>query len=214
MKVTFTYDAQKDLWCVLNKGKTSLNSQHATKQYEGLVAEYGENFTPENAAEFIDSYISSHGFDVGNYIDTYQKDWDSIAVEFQSRAEALFKTTLPESITGYLTINSRCPYSITNNYFFVAMPTPSSRRTAMHELWHFYTWHAFGVDQEEKLGKQKYNEIKESLTVLLNIECADLLPPGIVDAGYPQHQELRGRIVEFWNSNKDMHALWNHFTKE
>jgi hypothetical protein len=40
----------------------------------------------------------------------------------------------------------------------------------MHELWHFYTWYGLGVDQEERLGKEKYNDLKEALTVLINIE--------------------------------------------
>jgi hypothetical protein len=83
----------------------------------------------------------------------------------------------------------------------------------MHELWHFYTWYGLGSDQEEKLGKEKYNEIKEALTVLLNVVCKDLLPERVIDSGYPQHQELRQQIVEFWNKDRDVHKLWTHFIR-
>lgn len=78
----------------------------------------------------------------------------------------------------------------------------------MHELWHFYTWQVFGKD-EERIGKEKYNEIKEALTILLNVECKDLLEEGKEDKGYRQHQELRATILQFWNEKKDIRKLWN-----
>jgi hypothetical protein len=213
MKVQFNYDKEKDAWCLLNKGKSSNNSQNPTKQYEQLIAEYGENPTNENVSSFIDNYTATKKINIQEFVEKYQKDWDAVSDEFQTRAEAIFKTTLPKDVIVYLTINSRCPYSIHDNYFFVAVPTTSSRRTTMHELWHFYTWYGLGSDQEEKLGKEKYNEIKEALTVLLNVVCKDLLPERVIDSGYPQHQELRQQIVEFWNKDRDVHKLWTHFIR-
>ena len=64
----------------------------------------------------------------------------------------------------------------------------------MHELWHFYIWYKFGAEWTEKLGNQKYEDLKEALTVLLNAECNDLFPYGKEDAGYAQHKELREEI--------------------
>jgi hypothetical protein len=80
----------------------------------------------------------------------------------------------------------------------------------MHELWHFYTWYGLGADQEEKIGKQKYNDLKEALTVLLNVECEDLLPEGVIDTGYPQHQEIREKILQYWEKEKNIKNLWNY----
>ncbi len=213
MSVQFQYQKEKDVWCLLNKGKSSNNSQNPTQQYEQLVVTVGENLTEERTSSFIEKYVSDNNIDISQYIKKYQKDWNSISDEYQKRAEAIFGVSLQNDVIGYLTINSRCPYSINGNYFFVAIPTKSSSRTAMHELWHFYTWYGLGTDQEQKLGKQKYNEIKEALTVLLNLECKDLLPEGLSDAGYPQHQELRQKIVEFWEREKDINKLWTHFTQ-
>jgi hypothetical protein len=78
----------------------------------------------------------------------------------------------------------------------------------MHELWHFYTWEKFGPDEPTRLGAEKYNDLKESLTVLLNIECQHLLPEGDMDKGYPQHQDLRLRIMELWKQNPDIEYVW------
>ena len=84
----------------------------------------------------------------------------------------------------------------------------------MHELWHFYTWYGLGADQEEKLGKQKYNDLKESLTVLLNVECEDLLPSGVIDTGYSQHQETREKILVYWKKNRNIKNLWNYLVEQ
>lgn len=210
MKVTFTYDKEKDIWCLLNKGKSSNNSQNPTKQYEQLIAKYRENPTKENVAIFIEKYITENKIDILKQTEIFQKDWDTVSYKFQKRAESIFGVSLPNDIIAYLTINNRCPYSIQDNLFYISLQSNQIRRTVMHELWHFYTWYGLGTNQEEKLSKQKYNDIKEALTVLLNIECKDLLPEGVIDVGYPQHQELRQQVAEFWNKDKNIKNLWNH----
>lgn len=75
-----------------------------------------------------------------------------------------------------LAMNSRCTYHIPNKYIFVYHNSKSANQTIMHELFHFYTWHVF----QNKLNnivipKEKYNDIKESLTELLNLEFSDLM---------------------------------------
>lgn len=213
MQINFTYNKDKDIWCLLNKGKSSNNSQNSTKQYEQLVAKYGENPTVENVAIFVDEYATENNIDIQKHVEDFQKDWKSISAEFQKRAEAIFDISLPNDIAAYLTVNSRCPYNIQDNFFYVSLQSPQVRRTAMHELWHFYTWYGLSADQEEKLGKQKYNDLKESLTVLLNVECEDLLPLGVIDTGYPQHQEIREKILEYWKKDRNIKNLWNYLVE-
>lgn len=210
MQVNFTYDRIKDIWCLLNKGRSSNNSKNPTKQYEQLVAKFGENPTAEDVAVFVDEYIIQNNIDIQKCVEDFQKDWKTTSAEFQIRAEAIFNVSLPDNVTAYLTINGRCPYSIPNNFFYVSIQSAQVRRTVMHELWHFYTWYGLGIDQEEKLGTQKYNDLKEALTVLLNVECKDLLPEGVLDSGYSQHQEMREKILEYWKKNKDIKDLWNY----
>ena len=209
MKVLFDYNQEKDVWCILNYGKSSNNSSEPTKVYKKLISEYGENPTNQNAIDFIEKYISENNINIEDYINNYQNDWDSISEEYIKRAEKIFKISLPKDVTAYLTINNRCPYDIFNNLFFANFPSSSIKIVVMHELWHFYTWYKFGIIWEEKLGKQKYNDLKESLTVLLNIECKDLMPEGDQDYGYPQHKELREKITQLWNETTDIEKLWS-----
>ncbi len=215
MKVTFDYDKEKDIWCLLNKGKSSTHSQNATKQYQQLVEKHGDNLSTETVGGFIDNYLLDKNVSIEKYINLYQKDWDTVSEKYHCRAEEVFSVKLPIDIKAYLTINSRCPYSIEENYFFVTVPTYDyiARKTVMHELWHFYTWYGLGADQVEKLGVQKYGELKEALTVLLNVECKDLLPEGVEDIGYSQHKELREKILKFWENDRDIVKLWEHLAE-
>jgi len=215
LKVDFVYDKEKDTWCLLNKGKSSNNSPTETKEYTELVSQYGDVPTPEKAGVFIDSYILGRGIDITEQIAKFQSEWDTVGEEYQKRAERIFGVSLPADVTAYLTINSRHPYDIATNHFFVSAQAQSIRRTVMHELWHFYTWYAFGADEEKRLGKEKYNDLKEALTVLLNTECANLLPEGVLDNGYPQHAELRIAMLDFWQNGagRDIRELWSHFAK-
>ena len=210
MKITFEYSKEKDIWCLLNKGKSSNNSSSPTKVYEQLVSEYGDTPTQEETASFIEKYAIEKGIDFGRCAEKYQKDWETIAGEYHKRAEAVFGTSLPNDVRAYLTINNRCPYSIQDNMFFVSVSSSTQKETAMHELWHFYTWYGLGTDQEERLGKPKYNDLKEALTVLLNVECKDLMIEGKTDNGYPQQGEIREQILSFWRKEKDIRKLWEH----
>ncbi|HMP67454.1 MAG TPA: hypothetical protein PKA60_01770 [Candidatus Paceibacterota bacterium] len=212
MKVTFEYNKEKDIWCILNRGKSSSNnnSPFATKVYEKLIQEYGDSPTEEVVARFVQKYLLEEGINLEKSVAKYQNDWDTIADKYHKIAQQVFEATLTHNITGYLTINNRCPYNIQDNYFFVTVPTLSSQRTTMHELWHFYTWQKFGAEEQNKLGKEKYNDLKESLTVLLNAECRHLLPNGVEDKGYPQHQVLRNKILELWEKNQDIKYVWDN----
>jgi hypothetical protein len=211
MQINFIYNKSKDVWCLLNKGKNSNNSSNSTKQYELLITKYGENPSEKEVEAFIDKYIVENNINVDECMKKFRNDWEHISTEFHKRAETIFSTTLPETITAYLTINSRCPYNIQENFFFVSIQETQARRVAMHELWHFYTWYGLGADQRDKLGEQKYNTLKEALTAILNVECEYLLSEGLTDTGYPQHQEIRHGILAFWKRNKNITKLWDHF---
>lgn len=209
MNVEYIYDRVKDIECLLRKSKNSYSAQ-PTKVQEQLFALKGEDPSESDTDEFVAKYLSDNSIDTGVWISKFREEWADVAEEYQKRAEAIFGVALPENVTGFLTINQRCPYSIKSNYFYISIPNSAPNRIPLHELWHFYTWYGLGVDQEEKLGKQKYNDLKEALTVLLNVECKDLLPDGVTDNGYPQHQELRQKILEYWEKDRNIKNLWNY----
>lgn len=208
MKINFKYNREKDIWCLLNKGKSSNNSSNPTLIYQELVAKTGESPDELPTSTFIDEYLNKNNIKPDSFIKDYQREYNSVSANFQTISKKVFGVSLNKEITAYLTTNTRCPYNIKESWFFVSMTKANPLLTIMHELWHFYTWKKFGAEWEAQIGKGKYNAIKEALTVLLNIECRSLLPAGAEDKGYPQHQELRNKIIELWNQNPNIDYLW------
>jgi hypothetical protein len=208
MQLKFVYDKEKDIWCLLNKGKKSNNSNIPTKAYSVLISKCGKYPDKKAISLFIDEYLAENNYDVRELLQSYQNKFDAISGAFINIVENIFKISLNSEIFVYLTINSRCPYNIENNYFFTPISETVSIIIPMHEIWHFYTWFKFGIHEAEQLGKKKYNDLKEALTVLINIECRHLLPKDVTDIGYPQHREIRSKILDYWKQNPDIDALW------
>lgn len=46
------------------------------------------------------------------------------------------------------------------------------------------------------------------------MEGKDLLPEAVEDTGYPQHKELREKILKFWEKDRDIVRLWKHLVKQ
>ena len=208
MKLRFIYDEEKDIDCLLAKGPSSINNSEPTKTYQQLVGCVSDIADREKVREFI---WSVRGESIYSKPEILQEKWDKISDEYQKRAEGIFGVLIDDEINVYLTVTGRYPYSVEGKYFFVSAYTDNANATCMHELWHFYTWKCFSGEQS-KILSTKFNDLKEALTILLNIECADLLE-GVLDQGYSQHQKLRQEISEIWSQTKDIKILWNKFSQ-
>lgn len=207
MKLHFTYNIEKDIENFIN-GTRAVNSKKPTKFQIAFSEKYGDNFETEKVKEFIEEQDAITGFDVNKEIVVIEKRWKIAEQVFINRVEKIFDISYPTPIiTVYLTHNERCTYNIEQNYFFVRIGSEFSTNTIMHELLHFYTWHAFGKKLlDDGLSKLAYNDIKESLTEILNLEFSDLMG-GKLDSGYPQHQEMREKIRNLWPAKKNIFLM-------
>ena len=207
MKILFTYNENKGIECLLRKGGGSNNQPgKKTKTYEELLKFTPEINNVEKVREFIRTYLHDNNVDIQKTIVILQSNWNMIGNEFEKCAERVFGLNMPDQITAYMTITGRYPYSIEDKYFYVSAQKTNANATVMHELWHFYTWYKFG--ESERINPKKYNDFKEALAVLLNIECPDLMGEA-VDGGYPQHAYLRTELIEEWKKSKDINKVWS-----
>jgi GrpB-like predicted nucleotidyltransferase (UPF0157 family) len=207
MKLQFAYNLDKDIENFIN-GTRAVNSKKPTKFQTLFSEKYGDNFEKEKVRTFIEEQDKINSFDANKEIVATEERWRTVEPIFIERVEKIFGISYPVPIiTVYLTHNERCTYNIEENYFFVKIGSEFSNNTLMHELLHFYTWQVFGKKLlDEGLSKLAYNDIKESLTELLNLEFSDLMN-GKRDEGYPQHQDMRTGIQKFWTAEKDISAL-------
>lgn len=207
MKIVFAYNIDKDTENIIN-GTRAVNSKKPTKFQNLFTEKYGENLEKENIKTFIKEQDKINGFDANKEIVAIEERWKIAETIFIERVEKIFGISYPTSIiTVYLTHNERCTYNIEENYFFVKIGSEFSNNTVMHELLHFYTWHAFGKKLlDDGLSKLAYNDVKESLTEILNLGFSDLLG-GKLDSGYPQHQEMRQKIRNLWRDKKSIFLM-------
>jgi len=206
MQLNFKYDIREDAENI----KIAKNRFSGSKTYDLVVKKYGENFTEEQIYYFINDYLKENEINPEERLKIIEQQWNKISDAFFKKAEEIFKIKLPyDFVNVYLTISHCCSYSIQKKLFFVNIASESSNRIIMHELLHFYTWEVSGREIKEKniLSEEKYYDLKESLTELLNIEFKDLLNKGERDAGYTPHQEIRSLIKKWWTNDKDIKKI-------
>lgn len=211
-QLQFEYSIEKDVENFL-RATESKNNTNYTDLAQQYVRKHSESFNPESVKGFLLSYQKENGLEPKEMKNEMSEQWGEIEDEYVSRTGIIFGISYPvEKVVAYLTTESRCTYNIENRYFFVSMQYPDhSNHICMHELFHFYTWKRFRerlIEVEGFKRKGQYNDIKESLTELLNIEYSDLLGD-ISDKGYPQHQELRGVVREVWKETGSIEKVIN-----
>jgi len=204
MQLHFSYDINKDVENIIKSTK-AVNNKKLTKFQSLYIQKYSNDFDAANVKVFVEGQNNINNFDANKELFTIEERWKKVEILFTERVEKIFRIVYPVAIiTVYLTHNERCTYNIDKNYFFVKIGSEFSNNTIMHELLHFYTWHAFGQKLVDGgLSKLAYNDVKESLTELLNLEFSDLMG-GKPDKGYIQHESLRAEIRKLWLNDKKL----------
>lgn len=212
MKLEFSYSLKKDIenYKVASR---SINNKQPTKMQALYVSKFGKVFEDQKLERFIADYIDTNKIDMLQETERIRTNWLPIENNFLEKSMSIFGVLDDDrTIHVFLTTDGRCSYNIEQRHFFVSVSRPLSRplqnRTIMHELLHFWTWDAFHEEVEsERITKKIYNDIKESLTELLNVEFADLLGEAH-DDGYPQHKEIRLIIAKTWAETKNIHRTF------
>lgn len=140
-------------------------------------------------------------------IDSLEKYWRKIEKEFFKRMDILMKKAFDKDIIAYLTTLGVCPYDPDEPSFMFSLfySLPHQLQTCGHEIMHLY-FHKFYWDKVEfKIGKEKTGDLKEALSVLLNVEFRDLW--FAKDYGYEPHKNLREFILTEWKKEKDFEKI-------
>jgi hypothetical protein len=212
-KLKFVFDKEKDLYNIWET--TNSNSQFTdfsknmpkkwveickNKTFRGCKKELKKELTTVHNSKLIDYFAEG-----------VEKSWKLIEKEYFKRLNKITgKKILAKDITVYITTAGRCPYDGKDyEWFFVNYFSSFAYVlvTCGHELMHFNFHQFFWKDIEQQIGKEKTSNLKEALTVLLNLEFNDLW--FVEDRGYTLHQELREFITNQWKKQKDFDLLLN-----
>lgn len=114
------------------------------------------------------------------------------------------------AFTYFLTTFPRAPYDYCRGYVWIPIIWPKETyiRTFVHELLHFQTYAYWQKRCLKKLTREEFENLKEALTVILNEEFMDLIiwP----DKGYRMHENLRKKLLKFWQKNRNFNKLINY----
>jgi len=210
-KIIFKFNKEKDLfniWRACNEDaifgsdfkkdideKTILICKE--KKFEECKNELAKKFSKMHSSELVPIFLKS-----------VNESWNKINDEFFKRLEKIMKKPIYRgSFIGYLTFIKKCPYSLKENsfYFNFFSPIVGTLKTAGHEIMHLHFHNTYWNQIEKEIGNKKTHDLKEALTVLLNLEFKDLW--FVEDSGYDIHKELRQFIAKEWKKEKDFEVL-------
>lgn len=209
-KVTFKFDKEKDfynIWETCNKDSSWYDHKKNISPTFLKICEGKEfDICKEELEEYRTKMNNSGMIEI--FVESLQKSWNKINNEFFKRLEKITKRKFKfENVNAYITTVMRCPYNYNEPSFMVSFfkDLLSALSVCGHELIHIQFHNTYWDKVEKEIGKEKTADLKEALTVLLNLEFKDLW--FVEDRGYDTHKNLRNFIVEEWKKEKDFEKL-------
>ena len=206
-KVIFKFDKDKDLWNNWHKcnWKSSWHNFNINPKLKEICKNKKLEEIKDELVEYLTPLWNSGLIEIE--IDSIKKAWEKIEDEFFKRMNKIMKKEFEDNVIGYLTTLGICPYDPDEPSFMFSLfyPLPMQLSICGHEIMHLYFHKFYWNDVEKKIGKEKTGDLKEALTVLLNVEFRDLWFTR--DRGYDSHKDLRKFILDEWNKEKDFEKL-------
>ncbi|MFH1661698.1 MAG: hypothetical protein ABIA02_01210 [Candidatus Falkowbacteria bacterium] len=146
-----------------------------------------------------------------------KKKAEELQKGFSERQKELFKTM--ERITMrkiyrnnficFLTTFPRFPYDYNKGYVWISSKRELDYHFSifLHELLHFQYFAYYGEKAWDELGQEKYEYLKEAMTVILNEECKHITKTK--DEGYEIHKELRDELLKIWLETRKFDLFFN-----
>ena len=190
------YSLDLDVWNYLrsvykfvwdNHGRSGLQDKLLLSLPDGVRAGLKKAKDEKQARKIIKDFLSQ---DLegrkAKYLITSQKlelVWKKKGPQIENQLQKLYECEVPfKLIKVYLSSLPICPYNFEKRWIMVFGGTTIKRQLQIinHELNHFMFYYYFGT-LKEKLGKERFESLKEALTILTNPE----------EKGYPAQRKLR-----------------------
>lgn len=216
---TLTYELEHDIWNWYYGANYSDQAKHLDSANDKKMAERVTGIASlEEAAPilrpFLQTKIENPNSSLNHFIRTAQSEF---AEKFQAGCNAIeIMTRRPLTITNFTFYVTSFPrmvafydegiiylYSKTDDELW-GMPMDGF----LHELQHFQVdkyWRQNPDSRVAKLSEEKYFELKESLTVILDEELKPIIT--LPDCSYPQFKKLRGALHIHWKKYHDFNRL-------
>lgn len=220
IKIKFDYNLKKDAWSWVliakNKDMWGLNWRDQIAQISNELLKKIEKVSFSSAQKIVENYIEKDSKKEYKSKVLYfemlalKKLWAIIEKKyFEILANITQKPIFTNEFSCYFTTGLVCPYDEKEKWFMVSMwhSTPFSITTICHEIMHLqFLYYYKNYLKKRRLKKDQIEDLKESLTFLLNEPEFDNIIL-FQDNGYPEHKELRKKLKNTWTKNKDFQNL-------
>ncbi len=208
--VKFVFDKEKDLFNIWQTCSSKSYGHDFSAKMPKFLVDYCKKRTYAQSKKFIEN-AHSRIYKSGQMefiARTMNSAWEMISKEYFKRLERVTGRKLNvKIIRAYPTLASRYPYSWEDNTFMFGFfqGIPSTLLVAGHEIMHLHFHEHYFRQVMDEVGYKRTHDIKEALTVLLDLEFKDLW--FLDDGGYDSHKKLRTFIMKQWKKSKDFDKL-------
>lgn len=205
--ITVKLDIKQDARNYRSAFNKNTHSNKRKEQVEHMVdidLQKLQGMKEEDAYIFLYTYLENF-WDKNK--DIVQKKIDEMQIDFNQYQDGIFKTMeiltkhpiYRNDFTVFLTSLNRWPYKMNLGQTWSGLHRNWFVPAFTHELLHFQTiWYYKEYIMNILHDEKKFEDFKEALTFLLNYEF-----PGMTDAWYPQHQELRKQLEDYRTSQTE-----------
>ena len=215
-QIAFGYDIKKDAWSwvLIAKAKSHWGRDIKSQVVhipDDLLKKILNNPRPK-AEAFVVEYLKNHPRRkyrekvINEEIKALENIWRTKEIEYFKILEKVTqKLIYRKNFGAYYTSGFMCPYNIAQAWFMVSMwhNIPFSIGTICHEVMHLQFHYYYEKWCLEKgLSKDQFQDLKESLTFLLNEpEFENIILQN--ELGYPDHLKLRTQLKKLWQKEKN-----------
>lgn len=168
-----------------------------------VSAETSEENAIEKIRPILNKFISddSSARKMKEVTERAKRRWGKVRERYFLALSAMFEIPVDEfekKYFAFFTFSRRCPFN-GNRFMFNGFNDFSN--TAAHEIMHIeFLKHYKSHCLENGLSEDQISHLKEILTVLLNVDMADVLYHP--DRGYKKHEEIRSKVLELYREQK------------
>ena len=186
--------------------------------YDKLI-ELSEKRAKTEIGKFLDETYKKNEVFFSERQKLLEKDFDS---KFNNACNWLERTTgrplFRNDFTIYLTTFPRSPYDPDKGAFWFNIFNKTAGYitfTFLHEALHFQFHHYWQNNKKSSVSKlppDQFELLKESLTVVIDDDVKPLVP--FPDKGYPDHQNFRKILHNYWKKHRNFDKLVEYGLKK
>ena len=222
-KVTFGYDIHKDAWSWVliaqDKDCWGLDWKNQVMHIPHDLLQQIEKKSESKAIQLVKSHLGNNKYRnfkneiIKTEIQATERSWKFVEDKYFSILHSITKKPIyQKAFPAYFTTGFMCPYNTDEkpHWFMISVwrSLPDSITTIAHEIFHLQFINYWKETVKKKLGEEKFEDLKEALTFLLNENEFDNIILS-EDKGYPNHQKLRGQFSKLWRKNRNFQELIN-----